>query len=259
MKPACQGPEASQSMWGAARYIHSLFPGVGVKGCFSVTPQHNSTEAVPEPSCHIHSNHSGQQQQLSSPPLAQMSFPPAWLAVILSFFNFISSPVLCSTLIASDRWKLQYISSSRSLNKMTCISCSNQILLQVTSASSKPGLAKGPLCSWRGFCFFPSFSSCQEYLYFNLLLCQCVKILKKNKKHISSNCNNIKIKKFWVTPVFSKSIRNTPHLLSGSKCKHSEEEADFQDVSVISRWSRWPCHFGGFLFFFSPRRSRSLV
>lgn len=155
MKPACQGPEASESTWGAARYIHILFPGFGVKGCFSATPQHNSTEAVPKPSCHIHSDHGG-QQQLSSPPLPQMSFPPAWLAVILSFFNFISSPVLCSILITSDRWKLQYISSSRSLNKMTCISCSNQILLQVTSASSKPGLAKD-LCAHGGILFLSKF------------------------------------------------------------------------------------------------------
>lgn len=60
-------------------------------------------------------------------------------------------------------------------------------------------------------------------------------------------------KKFGVTPVFFKSIWNTLHLLSGrSKRKDSEEEGDFQEESIISRWSRWPCHFGGFLFFFPP-------
>lgn len=60
---------------------------------------------------------------------------------------------------------------------MTRISCSNQILLQVTSASSKPRLAKEPLRSWRRFCLF----LCKFPFILGVFIC-CVNVLKFGEK-----------------------------------------------------------------------------
>lgn len=87
-------------------------------------------EALSEPSSCTHSKQA-KRQQLQTAPSASTSFPAAQPSPRSYRPNFISSPIQGSTLIASDRWKLRYISSSRSLNKMTCISCGNQILLKI--------------------------------------------------------------------------------------------------------------------------------